>query len=306
MVVNPQSQNGSLGRKWAQLSQCIRRELGSFDDVRTRAPGDATKLTRQALLEGADIVVAIGGDGTINEVANGFYEDGKPVSSNGCMAILPFGTGGDFRRTLNLPNDIQKAAQIIARGNTKKIDLGKLEFTTPEGGTGERLFINIASFGISGEVSDEANNSSKRLGGRLTFMLATLKVGMKFHSKRVRVVFDADESKALETNINTVAIANGRYFGGGMKIAPNAEVSDGKFDVVSLGDIPFRKSLLQGHHLYAGTHLKLDKVSSRRAQSVHAESIDGQRVWIDMDGEVPGVLPATFTIMPEALQMVVP
>ena len=306
LVVNPQSQNGSLGRKWPELSKIVRREIGSFEEAYTRGPNDATELTRQALQNGVELVVAIGGDGTINEVANGFFDGGEAVAPKAAMGLLPFGTGGDFRKSLNIPKDMAKSAAILGRHKIKAIDLGNLDYSHRAGGTGQRIFVNITSFGMSGEVDEQVNAASKRLGGRVTFMLATLKTSIAFRAKRVRMVFDDQEDKAVESTISTVAVANGRFFGGGMQVAPKAELADGSFDVVALEDMGLGKSLLFSRHIYKGTHLALDEVSSRRAKKVYAESIDGQDVIIDMDGEVPGILPATFTIMPEALRFVVP
>jgi len=306
LVVNPRSQNGALGKRWPHLSQQVRRHLGSFEEAFTTGPNDATRITRDALRDGVDVVVAIGGDGTINEVANGFFEAGEALAPDASMGILPFGTGGDFRKTLGLPKDLDKSAQILSRYKKRRIDLGLLDYTTRDGEGGKRIFINIASFGISGEVDEEVNRSSKRFGGRLTFMLATAKVGLRFKGKRIRIVFDGAESSSLETNISTVAVANGRFFGGGMKVAPNAEIDDGRFDVVAIGEMGTLESMWKGRHLYSGRHLDLDNVSERRATTVYAESADGQDVMLDVDGEVPGMLPATFTVMPQALSLIVP
>ncbi len=306
LVVNPKSQNGALGKSWPRLSKIVRRHLGSFEEAFTKRPEDATRITREALRNGVDLVVAIGGDGTINEVANGFFEYGKPIAEQASMGILPFGTGGDFRKTIGLPKDIEKASEILGRFETKRIDLGRLDYTTRDGGRGQRIFVNITSFGISGEIDEEVNRASKRLGGRLSFMLATAKVSFRFKAKRVRVVFDGNEDTSIDTDISTIAVANGRFFGGGMQVAPHAEVDDGLFDVVAIGDMGPLESMWKGRRLYSGSHLALDNVSERRASSVYAESLDGQDVLIDMDGEVPGMLPATFTLMPQALSLVVP
>ena len=306
LIVNPRSQNGALGKRWPQLSQQVRRHLGSFEEAFTEGPEDATRIAREALRDGVKLVVAIGGDGTINEVANGFFENGEPVAEGASMGILPFGTGGDFRKTIGIPKDLDKAVQILARFSTRRIDLGHLDYTTRDGQSAQRLFVNIASFGISGEIDEAVNSSSKRLGGRLTFMLATAKVGLRFKSKRVRVVFDGNEESSLETDISTIAVANGQFFGGGMKVAPNAIIDDGRFDVVAIGAMGPVESMWKGRHIYSGTHLALDEVSERRATSVYAESVDGQDVVLDVDGEVPGLLPATFRLMPQALSLVVP
>lgn len=306
LVVNPQSQNATLGKRWPELSKIVRQELGSFEAVLTKRAGDATGLAREALQSGAELVVAIGGDGTINEVANGFFDHGRAIAPDACLGILPFGTGGDFRKSIHLPKDFRAAAQILARGRKLRIDVGQLDYTTRDGGSAMRMFVNIASFGISGEVDEQVNRSSKRLGGRLTFLLATARVGVKYQNKRVRLVFDDDKSHPVDATIHTVAVANGRYFGGGMNIAPEAEIDDGYFDVVALGDFQFRDFVLHGPRIYSGSHLTLDKVSHRRARTIYAEPLDQQTVLLDVDGEAPGQLPATFSILPRALQIVIP
>lgn len=306
LIVNPKSQNGALGKRWPQLSQIARRKLGSFEEAFTKSQGDATRIARQALDKGIELVVAIGGDGTINEVANGFFDKGAPIAPQAIMGILPFGTGGDFRKSAHIPNDFEKATTVLAIGNNRRIDLGRLDYTLRDGGKDQRIFVNIASFGMSGEIDEQVNTSSKRLGGKLSFMFATARVGLRFKAKRVRIIFDADPATALECEISTVAVANGRYFGGGMLIAPKAELDDARFDVVAIEAMSITETMRNGKRLYKGTHLELDKVSHRRARSLFAEALDGQDVLIDMDGEVPGVLPATFSIMPKALRLIVP
>jgi YegS/Rv2252/BmrU family lipid kinase len=306
LVVNPESQSGALGRNWYEYARIIRREMGSFEEVRTEGPGDATRLAREALRAGAERVVAIGGDGTINETVNGFFEDGRPVAPTAELGILPFGTGGDFRKTVKVPRDLARASRILARGRTRRIDVGELEYTLREGGTERRIFINIASFGISGLVDRLVNQTSKRLGGRLSFLVATARASVSYQNQRVRLVLDDDEAGALDMTINTVAVSNGRYFGGGMRIAPRAELDDGLFDVVAIGDVGVMDMIVAGPRIYNGTHLELDKVSFRRAASVRAEPVGGDEVELDMDGETPGILPARFRLLPKALSLVVP
>lgn len=307
LVVNPQSQNGSLGKRWPQLSKIVHRKLGAFEEVHTRAANEATEITRAALRDGVELVVAIGGDGTINEVANGFFEEGINISPDAAMGIIPFGTGGDFRRSLRIPTKIEAAVDVLTRFRTTRIDIGKIEFTNRDTKlSGQRYFVNIASFGISGEIDEAVNSSSKFLGGRITFMLTSLKVAMGFGGRRVRLVFDGDEDKAIETSISTVAVANGSYFGGGMKVAPDAQLDDGLFDVVAIQELSRLESIGITRHLYSGNHVQLDTVSQRRAKSVHAEPLDEKEVLIDLDGEVPGCLPASFSILPQSLRLVIP
>ncbi len=304
LIVNPKSQGGRLGKRWTEIADTIGRAF-PFDEAITQAPGDATRLTREALRGGAERVVAIGGDGTINEVANGFFDDtGAAVAPDASLAVIPFGTGGDFRRSLSLPTELADAARVIAANQRRQIDMGRLEYTTMTGGRAARMFINIASFGVSGVVDRLVNESGKKLG-RMSFAVATARATWSYKNQRVQLVFD--DRDRVEATINTVAIANGRYFGGAMMVAPNAELDDGAFDVIALGDFNFGDLLTSGRRLYKGTHLTMEKVTARRARTVDAEPIDpGAVVELDVDGENPGKLPARFAIVPSALWVVVP
>lgn len=304
LIVNPKSQGGRLGKRWTEIADTIGRAF-PFDEAITQAPGDATRLTREALRGGAERVVAIGGDGTINEVANGFFDDaGAAIAPDASLAVIPFGTGGDFRRSLSLPTELADAARVIAANQRRQIDMGRLEYTTMTGGRAARMFINIASFGVSGVVDRLVNESGKKLG-RMSFAVATARATWSYKNQRVQLVFD--DRDRVEATINTVAIANGRYFGGAMMVAPNAELDDGAFDVVALGDFNFGDLLTSGRRLYKGTHLTMEKVTARRARTVDAEPIDpGAVVELDVDGENPGKLPARFAIVPSALWVVVP
>ena len=304
LVVNPRSQGGRLGRRWKDIADTIGRAF-PFDEALTEAPGDATRLTRDALRGGAERVVAMGGDGTINEVVNGFFDErGAPIAPDASVAVIPFGTGGDFRRSVELPTEIADAARLIAANHRRKIDVGRLEFTATGGGRALRMFANIASFGVSGVVDRLVNESGKKLG-RLSFLAATARATWSYKNQRVQLVFDGADR--VEATINTVAIANGRYFGGAMMVAPHAELDDGQFDVIAMGDFGFGDLLTSGRRLYKGTHLTMDKVTARRARVVEAEPIDPAAVVeLDVDGENPGRLPARFELVPSALWLVAP
>lgn len=306
VIVNPSSQGGKLGKRWPELADTLGRQF-PFDVVTTQAPGDATRLAREALRGGAERVVAVGGDGTINEVINGFFDDdGKPIAPDASFALVPYGTGGDFRRTMNVPIATADAAAVIAQNHRKKIDVGRLEYTRADGTRARRMFANIASFGVSGVVDRLVNESGKKLG-RLSFMVATARATWSYKNQRVQLVFDGDPASRVEMTVNTVAIANGRYFGGAMMVAPNAEIDDGLFDVIALGDFHFGDLLKSGRRIYKGTHLSMDKVTTRRARIIEAEPIEaGAMVELDVDGECLGRLPARFELVAGAVYMVCP
>lgn len=308
VIVNPNAKGAAVGKRWPALAAKLRAAAPlEFASRLTQGPGHATQLTREALRDGAAMVVAVGGDGTINEVVNGFFDGGRATHPAARFGVLPLGTGGDFRRTLGMPTDAATAARVLAAGKHQAIDVGLVTFATAAGGTASRAFVNVASFGVSGEVVRIVNQSGKRLGGRLTFMLASLRASAGYENQRVRLTFDDDTANAVEVTLNVCAVANGRYFGGGMQIAPHALLEDGAFDVTTLGDLTFAETLGMATKIYRGAHLGHPKATSRRARAVEAHPLTPQqRVSLDIDGEGLGQLPARFAVLPSALRVVIP
>jgi len=301
-IVNPYSANGSTGRQWPRTESLLREVLGTFDSVFTTAPGIASFLALEASRSGYDLIVGVGGDGTANEIVNGLFADGAPGKIP-VLAFIPGGTSGDFRKTLGIPRAVEEAVARLAGGNQRKIDVGKMTIINPDGAEIKRYFLNIASFGIGGLVDKNVNSSTKIFGDRVSFFIATVKAFMTFPNQRVRISFDGNPTE--EIVINNVAIANGRFFGGGMMIAPQAELDDGKFDVVALGDISLWDIIVIGTKLYRGTHMTHPKVRRIKASTICAEPVDScEQVLIDNDGETPGRLPATFEILPSALTVI--
>jgi YegS/Rv2252/BmrU family lipid kinase len=301
VIINPHSAGGKTEKRWPQLREIIHEAYGPFEAKFTEAPGSATRLAREALQSGADLVVAMGGDGTINEVVNGFFDGSKPVAPNAAFGVLPAGTGGDFIKTLGTSKEIRAAAEQLKKATPRPIDVGRLTFVGNDGSNQVRHFINIASFGISGLVDQYVNQSSKSLGGTVSFAMATLKAGMKYKNATVRLTLDGAPPR--EGKIYNVAVANGRYFGGGMKVAPEASLDDGLFDVITMGDFGFSDLLLRGLDIYSGKHVTNPKVTVHRARKVEATPTDGGEVLLDVDGEAPGRLPATFELIPGGLKV---
>ncbi len=301
VVVNPHSAGGKTEKRWPQLREIIHEAYGPFESKFTDAPGSATLLTREALKAGADLVVAMGGDGTINEVVNGFFDGTRAVAPAASFGVLPAGTGGDFIKSLGTSKEVRTAAQQLKLATPRAIDVGRLTFVGHDGATQTRHFINIASFGISGVVDRYVNESSKTFGGTVSFAVATLKAGVKYKNATVRLVLDG--GPAREGKIYNVAVANGRYFGGGMKVAPDASLDDGLFDVITMGDFGFADLLLRGLDIYSGKHVTNPKVTVHRARKVEATPEDGVEVLLDVDGEQPGRLPATFELIAGGLRV---
>lgn len=298
-VVNPKSANGNTGKRWAELAATIGRTLSDFGVEFTKGAMDAMHITRQAIKNGYECIVAVGGDGTINEVVNGFFEDGKVINAQAALGVLPRGTGGDFRKTFDWDLDSGAAIRRLQTPDTRPFDVGLVEFLAHDGTTQRRYFANICSFGVSGLVDEEVNRTSKAFGGTVSFMLGSLKALTKYDDQAVSIRFDDGAPEQLK--ITTLSVANGKYFGGGMKVAPEADVSDGIFDVTVWSGYGLKDFVIKSKGVYSGAHVKWPGTRCLRARKVVAES--AERVLIDCDGEQPGTLPCTMTILPGAIRL---
>ncbi|MCS6797072.1 MAG: diacylglycerol kinase family lipid kinase [Myxococcota bacterium] len=301
LVVNPRAGAGRAAARLADLQGALREAGAIFETALTRAPGEATALVRAALRRGVSGIAAVGGDGTFNEVVNGFFDDeGRPIRPEAWFGPLPCGTGGDLRRTLGLPAETAAMATRLVWSQPRPIDVGWLEFRDAAGSTARRAFVNIASFGVSGLVDRLVNEGPKWIGGRAAFLFATVRALASYRPRRVRLRLD--DAEAFERVVVTVAIANGRYFGAGMHIAPEARIDDALFDVVSIEPTTRRDQLRAFPALYGRGILDRPGVRLERARRVLAEPADFEGpIWLDVDGETPGSLPASFELRPAAL-----
>jgi YegS/Rv2252/BmrU family lipid kinase len=297
VIVNPNSAGGATGRKWPQLARQLTGAMGNVEVLLTNAPNAATTLTRKALRGGAKLVISVGGDGTHNEVANGFFEGTEAVAPKAAMGVIPAGTGGDFRRSFGWSIDPREAVERVAKGNKRTIDVGRLTYTTPVGGTALRHFVNITSFGIGGKVDDQVVRAPKLFGGKAAFAIASLRALAAYHDQRVKVSLDGGEAK--EMSVTNVAVCNGQYFGGGMWAAPTAKLDDGLFDVTIWSGLGLSDFVFKSKKLYDGTHIKMPQTVTAQARKVKATS--DEVVLLDVDGEQPGRLPASMELLPGAL-----
>ncbi len=299
LVVNPRSGGGFTGRCFGRIAEHVRANVGDFEFGYTERPGHATVLTRDALKNGYEMIIAVGGDGTFNEVVNGFFEGARPTNPDAVFGIIPRGTGGDLRRTLGVPKDLRAACAVLAGPQKRCMDVGHMTFTSHEGRIAERVFINIASFGVAGLVVDRVNKATKILGGRASFMIGSVKALMQYRDQMITLRLD--ERDPFTVPITALAICNGRYFGGGMQVAPGAVMDDGEFDVTTWAGFKLKDFVLSSRMLYDGTHLQDARTRSDRCKVIRLES--EETVLIDMDGEQPGRLPAEITLIPRALKV---
>jgi len=300
LVVNPRSGRRFVQKNWARIENELKKALGSsFEYEFTERTNHATEIARRALHEGFDTVVAVGGDGTINETVNGFFEAGKPVNPDAALGVLAAGTGSDLARTLSLPEDLESAVQNLIGGEARAIDVGTVEYATTEGAMLKRYFINIANIGLVGDVMKRVNRSSKPFGGNLTYQWSTI-VSLATHKSR-RVSVQIEDRTPAELSLLNFIVANGAFFGSGMKCAPNARIDDGLFETIQIGDLGFFQALTNLRKFTKGEYLTHPKVVYGRAQSVSATS--DEEVPVEMDGEVVGLLPAAFRIIPGAIKV---
>lgn len=299
IIVNPTSAGGATRDAWPGIASEFATHFGPFNCEFTRERGDALKLAKHGAKDGRCLIIACGGDGTISEVANGLLESGEDVE----LGILPSGTGGDFQRSLKIPKRSADAARLLRNGHARRIDVGRVTYTNHEGKEESRYFLGVASFGMSGEVIRRVKaNDSTKFGGRAAFGLAMLQTTLTRESTSVFVQLDDQKERRL--TVANFCVANGRYFGGGMKIAPEAKLDDGRFDVVTIGDLGALKILTNAHQLYLGTHLGMNRVHHALSRRIIARPISkDKQIAIEVDGELPGYLPATFDILPRALRV---
>jgi len=300
-IVNPNAAMGAISREWPRIKALARDRLGQFQARLTTGPGDATRLTRRALLEGAELVVCVGGDGTLNEVVNGFMGEDGPLRPEAMLGFIPRGTGCDFIKTVPIPRELSRALDVIISSHARPIDLGRLMYRDNHGRPCLRYFHNITSFGLGGEVDERVNRTTKVFGGFISFIWATLISILIYDRKRVHLKVDNGfDQTVMSWN---VVVANGQYHGGGMWVAPEAAVDDGLFHVTVIGDLTLAEVFWNLPKLYNGKLLQLEKVSTLVGKRIQASS--EQRVLLDVDGEQPGQLPVTIDIVPGALPLII-
>jgi YegS/Rv2252/BmrU family lipid kinase len=300
-IVNPSSGNGSTGREWRRIEGMAQKRLGDFKTFMTTRPGEATYLTRRQLLDGSDRVICVGGDGTLNEVVNGFMDESGPIRPEALLGFLPNGTGCDFCRTVCEKTSLENSLDMIRASHIRIIDLGRVKYQGQDGHPCIRYFHNITSFGLGGEVVDRVNHTSKACGPFLSFIWATLVGFFVYNKKRVR--FQVDKGQPQDVTILNLVVANGQFHGGGMQVAPDALVDDGLFHITVIGNLSLPEFFWNLPKLYNGNIKKVKQVSTYKGRKVVA--VSEQTVLLEMDGEQPGCLPVEIEIVPSAIRMII-
>ncbi|OGN99536.1 MAG: hypothetical protein A2Y90_02180 [Chloroflexi bacterium RBG_13_52_12] len=297
VIVNPTAGAGKTGRLWPRIMGLFKGHGLRFEHDITEAPGHAIELAKNAAKKGYDMVVSVGGDGTINEIVNGLYASGS--IGDALLGIISTGTGSDYIRTVGVPRKIEDACKCFLQPKKFTVDLGVVEYKK-NGGTAERLFVNFAGMGFDAEIVRRTTQQYKSLGALPSYLMGTLTTILTYRNKDISLILDGEET---ERRVCTVVMNNGRYGGGGMFTAPNADIADGLFDVMIIENISKLDLLYSLPRVYKGTHLTHPKVTMKRAKTIEIRST--QKMQLQADGELLGEVPARIRILPLALNIIV-
>ena len=298
VIVNPTAGAGKTARLWPRIMDVFKGHGLRFEHDITEAPGHAIELARTAAEKGYDMVVSVGGDGTINEIVNGLYASGS--IGDILLGIVSTGTGGDYIRTAGIPRKYEDACRCLLQPKKRTVDLGIVEYAK-NGGREERLFVNFAGMGFDAEIVRRTTQQYKSLGALPSYLLGTLTTLISYANKKISLVVDG---KAEERRVCTVIMNNGKYGGGGMFTAPDADLEDGLLDVLIVGDMSKPDLLRSLPRIYKGTHLTHPKVNMKKAKEIEVKSLGG-KMHLQADGELLGEVPARFRILPAALNIIV-
>ncbi|MHB1420540.1 MAG: diacylglycerol/lipid kinase family protein [Bacillota bacterium] len=285
LIVNPAAGRGRAKRSYLTLENILKKKM-DLDSVFTGGTGEATDIARKAVHEGYELLIVVGGDGTLHEVVNG------AIGSPAVIAVIPTGTGNDFARSLGIPRNSIQAAQLVNEGKIRVIDVGL---------AGNEYFINVAGLGFDAQVAKEVNKGTGCLSGTPAYLYAVIKVLLQFRAQPVTLILDGKE---LDYRVLVVAVANARYYGGGMLIAPEASMDDGLLDVCIVEELSRLAFLKAFPSLFSGTHIKHPKVKTYRAKVVEIIGPGSRQLPVHTDGELLGTGPVTFKIIPRALRVI--
>jgi YegS/Rv2252/BmrU family lipid kinase len=303
VIFNPAAAYGRARRLWPRIEGALRDAIGPYERVETERAGQARDLARTIAANGARLVVAVGGDGTISEAIDGLIDGNSAAPPDTRFGFVAIGTGNDYRRSLGGSGDFRADIARLGNGRARTVDLGRLTYLANGGGQEARHFNNVASFGISGATIQAVDRAtvSRLFGPKLLFYWASVKMLLSFRFRNVQVVIDNTFNETCR--IALVAVAIGSHFGAGMKIAPDADPCDGLFDIVIVRGDTKAHLIASMPKLYDGSHVNDRAVTILRGRRVTATPLDSDDVLLDIDGEAPGRLPASFEILPGALTL---
>ena len=300
-IVNPQSGGGRTSKQWQKVERLLYKKDYCFDVQQTEGAMHACQIAKDALIKGYDHIIAVGGDGTINEVVNGFFQNHDEINPKAYLSILPMGTGSDFARVLPVSASADYAEKLLTDCQEKFCDVIMANFFSWDGSPQTRYFINVADVGVGCETCIRLNEKSKVMGGFLSFLLSFLGVIFSFKSPEFKVEVDGELFYSGKSSL--MAINNGKYFGGGVMIAPQALIDDGLLDIMLLKDANTIDFLTTLPSAYKGKHLDHPKIILTKGRQVKLSS--SVQIGLEMDGETPGTGDVIFEVVPAGIKLFV-
>lgn len=290
VIVNPVAGRGRGRRAWTVVGPALRDAGIRYEETFEEEPGQAIPIAEDATRAGYDVIVAVGGDGTVHEVVNGIMRAG--VKEQPAVAIIPGGTGNDFARALGVPKDPLAAGRLLLSGARRRVDIGQVN---------ERYFVGISGVGFDAEVAAKVNRWPKWVGGTTVYVAAILSMLVTYSLAPTRIVLDGREERL---RLFLLAAANTPWYGGGMYMAPHARADDGYLEVITARDLGKLETLGLLPKVFSGAHLGHRKVAHQAVREVRVES--DVRLSIHADGETVGQVPAVFRAVPGAIEVIVP
>jgi diacylglycerol kinase (ATP) len=309
VILNPNSQCGKTGEQAGELLHVIERYVGETDRTDTEHPRHAVDIAERAAKDGREVVIVVGGDGTVHEVTNGLMKARSEVEALPKVGVIGQGTGGDFRKTLGIDHRLDRYCETIANKKTTSIDMGEFSYRDRAGQDASAYFVNILSVGMGGLVDQYVAESSGAFGGTVAYFMASAKALLKSEVGILDcVVHEGGESREVELFTRQIAICNGRFFGGGMEVAPMAKIDDGLFNVVSMGAAGKVKFALGSGAIYSGKHVEQPEVEVFSCDRIDIEIRNDsiREIFpLDVDGEPLGTLPISVKLVRGAIDVFV-
>ncbi len=297
VIVNPTAGAGATGKRWPHVKKLLEENGVCFDQDITEAPGHATELAKLAVGKGYGLVVSVGGDGTVHEIVNGLCAAG--ANGTVMLGIISTGTGKDYIKTVGIPRACEEACHCLCNPRKMVVDLGTVEYIN-NGCMEKRIFVNFAGLGLDAEIVKSTTRRFKALGGMPSYLMGVFSSLVMHHNKDVTIVFDG---KAEKRRVDEVLVNNGKYGGGGMMPAPDADLRDGILDVLIINAASKPELIWSLPRIYKGTHGTHPKVTMRRAKTIEVQA--AQPMLVQADGELLGEAPARFQVLPSALTVAV-
>jgi YegS/Rv2252/BmrU family lipid kinase len=298
-IINRHSGTGFGRKELSEMENYFRKALGSFDYVMPKDRTEAVNITGKFLKEGVDRIVAVGGDGTINAVVNGFFENGKPIREDACLVVTEAGSGCDYYKSVTRHNPPENWMELTVDNRPKPVDVGMIQYS--DSSCGERYFVNVASVGMTADIVKKKEEQSGYVPRMFRYLFPTL--GCLFSSKAHELKIETDEEN-FTVEALTVSIAKGAYAGGGMQFGLDVLLDDGLFEVTIFEKTNPIGMALKLSRLYSGNYRHVKGIRKLKTRRIGLHS--GQSVQCEFDGEVYGGTDLAITVLPKVLKVCFP